>query len=182
MKRILVIFTVVVLATISQSCFANDTIGAQAAGGIEFKKTNDISMEKEVLTISRRKVRVEYEFINITDHPITEQIYFPMPLDDLDPCYGHDGELENFALWVDGVPVKLSRTVRAVLHSGRDVTQLMRQYGLTDDEIYSPNQNSVCSEGEDKGESSETGGISHIDTELQRKWKRVREALGTNTV
>ena len=53
---------------------ANDTVGAVEAGGIEFKKTDEISMEKEVLTISSNLVRVEYEFLNKTTHPTLGRI------------------------------------------------------------------------------------------------------------
>lgn len=137
MKRIVMISLLCQSFLNSNCVFANDTIGAVGAGGIEFKKTDDISMEKEVLTISRDLVRVEYDFVNKTDHPVQERILFPMPFFGFD--YGcsptHSGQLENFKVWVNGSSVKTSRTARARLSSGKDVTALLKNMGFTDEDI-----------------------------------------------
>ncbi len=131
---------------------ANDTVGAQGAGGIEFKKTDDISMEKEVLTISHSRVTVEYEFLNRTSHPITERIYFPMPSygpDEARCNSGHGGgPLEGFVVTVDGKQIETSRTVRAVLPSGEDVTARLKKHGLSDQDIADYNGIDVLCEGE----------------------------------
>lgn len=130
-------FFFVLLIAITQNVMANDSIGYLGAGGIVFKKSEDISMEKETLTVSRHLVRVEYEFFNKTDKSIKETITFPMPFYGFD--YGceskHSGPLQQFKVWVDGVKVDTSRTVRARLSDGRDVTDNLRKLGFTDDDI-----------------------------------------------
>lgn len=138
---------VVSLITLSPNGFANDSIFAFGAGGIEFKKTDDISMEKEVLTISDHKVRVEYVFLNTTTHPVKEKIVFPMPplvlgCDRLIRSY--DGNLQDFKLWVNDQRVETSRTLRAVLPSGEDVTNRLRKLGLSDNSIVNYNGYSPC--------------------------------------
>lgn len=132
MRQVLV-FVVLLLAN---ACSANDSIGYLGAGGIEFKKTADISMEMEVLTISRNLVRVEYEFLNTSSTPIKETIIFPMPFYGFDEGCSpeHSGQLEGFKLWVDGVRQGTTRTVRARLH-GTDVTNRLRELGFSDQDI-----------------------------------------------
>ena len=44
----------------------NDSAASTAVGGIQLRREQDISMEKERLTISETKVTVEYEFLNQT--------------------------------------------------------------------------------------------------------------------
>ncbi|OIQ94152.1 hypothetical protein GALL_238810 [mine drainage metagenome] len=132
MNRILP-FVLLLLAT---HCLANDSIGYLGAGGIEFKKSEDISMEKEILTVSRNLIRVEYEFLNTTSKPIKETIFFPMPFYGFD--FGcspeHSGKLEEFKVWADGVKLSPSRTVRARL-KGKDVTFRLHELGFTDEDI-----------------------------------------------
>jgi len=134
MLRLAVLFAFFVL---SQTCIANDGIGMVSAGGIEFKKTNNISMEKEVLSISVEKIRIDYEFLNTTDSPIRETVLFPMPLYRFDygvsPAYS--GELQNFKVWINGVQFAPSHKVVAKLDNGRDVTEILKNSGLKDNDI-----------------------------------------------
>jgi hypothetical protein len=58
---------------------ANDSAASTAAGGIQLRREANISMEKERLTISQDKVKVEYEFLNQTDNDITTEVAFPIP-------------------------------------------------------------------------------------------------------
>lgn len=121
---------------LANNCEANDSIGYLGAGGIEFKKTKDISMEKEVLTISRKLIRVEYEFLNTTSKPIKETIVFPMPFYAFD--FGcspeHSGTLEGFKVWVNGTIQVASRTVRARLKD-KDVTNRLKELGFANEDI-----------------------------------------------
>ncbi len=132
MKYVLLLVSLLV----ATSCFANDSIGYLGAGGIEFKKTADISMEREVLTISRNLIRVEYEFLNTSSAPIKEVVIFPMPFYGFDAGCSpqHSGQLEGFKLWVDGVQQGTLRTVRARLEN-KDVTSRLRVLGFTDEDI-----------------------------------------------
>lgn len=125
------------LSVSANDCAANDGIGAIGLGGVQFRKTEDISMEKEVLTISVDKVRVEYEFFNKTDKPIHETILFPMPFYKFDfgcsPEYS--GQLQQFKVWVNDKQLIPFRTVTAKLADGQDVTTRLRKIGLTDEDI-----------------------------------------------
>jgi len=131
--KLIWIFLIFLLAS---NCEANDSIGYLGAGGIEFKKTEDISMEKEVLTISRKLIRVEYEFLNTTSKQIKETIIFPMPFYGFD--FGcspeHSGRLEGFKVWVNGEIQATSRTVRARLKE-KDVTSRLKELGFADEDI-----------------------------------------------
>ncbi|MDH4284407.1 MAG: DUF4424 domain-containing protein [Gallionellaceae bacterium] len=119
------------------NCFANDSIGAIGVGGIEFKKTDEISMEKEVLTIGVDKVRVEYDFLNKTDKTISETVLFPMPLYDFD--YGcspeYSGQLQQFRVQINNQDVYPDKTIIAKLKDGTDVTAKLRKIGLDDKDI-----------------------------------------------
>ncbi|MBU0622381.1 MAG: DUF4424 domain-containing protein [Gammaproteobacteria bacterium] len=132
MKYVLLFISLLV----ANPCVANDSIGYLGAGGVEFKKTADISMDKEVLTISRNLIRVEYEFLNTSSVPTKETIIFPMPFYGFDEGCSpqHSGQLEGFKLWVDGIPQGTSRTVRAMLND-KDVTNRLRELGFADQDI-----------------------------------------------
>lgn len=124
------------LLLFTSHCLSNDSIGYLGAGGIEFKKTEDISMEEEVLTISRNLIRVEYEFLNRSPKPIKETIIFPMPFYGFDEgCSSqHSGELEEFKVWVNTQKLSPSRAAQARL-GDRDVTNRLKELGFTDEDI-----------------------------------------------
>jgi hypothetical protein len=119
---------------------ANDAIGAVGAGGIVLRKTDAISMKKEVLTVGYRRITVDYEFVNESGADVEETIIFPMPaypasIQVSDTYYGQPND---FSVAVDGKPVQ-TRTVLAALHDGVDVTAQLRKAGLSDAQIaYGP--------------------------------------------
>jgi hypothetical protein len=152
MKRIILVVLVCLGFLMSDCVIANDSIGALGLGGIEFKKTKDISMEKETLTISNDQVRVEYEFINNTDKPIRETVVFPMPVYNYykafcQPSPEYMGSVQDFKVWVDGKQLMPSLTVRARIQqhadAGKqeiitgyiDVTDRLKKLGFTDEDI-----------------------------------------------
>lgn len=130
------LFSFVLLLSISNVSSANDSIGAIGAGGIEFTKTKDISMEKEILSIYADRVRVEYEFINRSSRLIKERILFPMPFYSFDPGCSptYTGDLQLFRVWVNGEETETEKVVRARL-SGKDVTSELKQAGFDDEDI-----------------------------------------------
>ncbi|WP_085784524.1 DUF4424 family protein [Candidatus Nucleicultrix amoebiphila] len=73
-------FTVIGLGVLSYPARANDTSATVAGGGIHFKKSADISMDKEVLKISVDKIDIRYVFFNHADKEVHELIAFPLPL------------------------------------------------------------------------------------------------------
>jgi hypothetical protein len=59
--------------------YANDTTAELAAGGLQFTRTDSISMEEETLYISPKQVRVDYVFRNTSDKAVDTYVAFPMP-------------------------------------------------------------------------------------------------------
>ncbi|PYS56699.1 MAG: hypothetical protein DMF76_24235 [Acidobacteria bacterium] len=76
--------------------------------------TATISMEKERLSISEKKVTVEYEFLNNTDKDVTTEIAFPVPPYDetyLDASFNK--RIDDFRVWVEGRETKFQTEVKA---------------------------------------------------------------------
>lgn len=157
-----------VFLLLANDCVANDSIGYLGAGGIEFKKTEEISMEKEVLTISRKLIRVEYEFLNTTSRPIKETIFFPMPFYAFNEgCSDqHSGELDKFRLWVNGKPQGTLRKAQARL-KGKDVTSRLKALGLTDEDI--TEYRGIVKSCYSSGYPPSTGNIAKIMTILRNE-------------
>ena len=115
---------------------ANDGIGAVAAGGIVFGKTDAVAMKKEVLNVGHDRITVDYEFLNESRADVEETIVFPMPPY---PAMGkarnaYYGQPARFTVTVDGQPVPMRTVVRA-LHGGRDVTAQLVKAGLSEAQI-----------------------------------------------
>ncbi len=119
---------------------ANDGFGALGAGGIIIGKTDDIAMAKEVLDISYDKIKVDYEFVNESNHDITETIVFPIPpylVGDPNPYPYYRGSLPNFNVTVNGKAVNFQTKVRAVMgyRKETDITRKLRDMGFSDYDI-----------------------------------------------
>lgn len=69
---------IIALLSCSSLVHANDSEAVLSGGRLEFKKTNDIAMLSEDLTLSARKVQVNYTFRNESDQDIEELIAFPI--------------------------------------------------------------------------------------------------------
>jgi len=111
--------------------FGNDSAAEAAAGGIQLRKESRISMEKERLTISLKKVSVKYEFLNTTDQDIVTEVAFPMPPYEYvvtGTWYGA-WNFTNFRVWVDGREIKYETEARAKLHNS-DYTDLLQRVGV----------------------------------------------------
>ena len=109
---------------------ANDSAASTGAGGIQLRREANVSMEKEVLTISEAKVTVEYEFLNESDQDITTDVAFPIP------PYGNGfvdaagrRDFNDFHLWIEGKPLKYETEVRADLN-GKDQTEVLKKLGI----------------------------------------------------
>jgi len=107
---------------------ADDSAASVAVGGIQLRREANISMEKEVLTISEAKVTVEYEFLNDSDRDITTAVAFPVPPyaeSPVEATYPFD----DFRLWVEGKEIKYQIDARAKLN-GKDYTDSLKRLGI----------------------------------------------------
>jgi hypothetical protein len=107
---------------------ANDSAAEVAAGGIQLRKEARISMEKERLTISLKKVTVECEFLNTSDEDITTEVAFPLPPYKFD-LEGQRPDFSDFRVWVDGQEVKYQTQVRAEI-KGANYAHLLNSLGI----------------------------------------------------
>ncbi len=121
---------------------ANDSIVAIGVGGIEFKKTDTISLEKESLFLSLSKVRVDYEFKSTNKADETVTVAFPMPA--LPPCGAEEegpdyecreqGRVEkiDFEVMVNGKKVQEVKNLVKVLSSdpAKDHAEIAKKYQL----------------------------------------------------
>lgn len=128
-KRSVAMVVAVFIIAIWPSARANDSAASSAAGGIQLKREPRISMAKEKLTISTKKITVEYEFINESDQDITTEVAFPIPAYEVTMSAGGIREFNDFRLWVDGAPEKYKTESRAMLN-GKDCSALLRKYGV----------------------------------------------------
>jgi hypothetical protein len=108
---------------------SNDSAASSAAGGVQLKREPRISMAKEKLTISMKKVVVEYEFVNESDQDITTEVAFPVPPYKQNMSPQGDRTFRDFRLWVDGVPEKYKTEARGMLKE-KDCSALLRKYGI----------------------------------------------------
>lgn len=120
----------IVLSSLARIASANDAAASTAAGGIQLRREARISMEKERLFISEKKITVEYEFLNETDQDITTEVAFPVPPydNDFSGAGGWRG-IDDFRVWVDGLAVKYQIEAKATLR-GNDVSIRLRQLGI----------------------------------------------------
>jgi hypothetical protein len=114
------------------------SVAANPAGGLEWKREQRVSMEKERLTISLEKVTVEFEFLNDSDQDVTAQVGFPIPpyvFEYLYPAYyeWHENspkwQFNDFVVWVDGKQVKHQIEERAFV-DGVEHTEILNKFGI----------------------------------------------------
>jgi hypothetical protein len=114
---------------------ANDSSIGDDNGTITFKTEPDISMDREVLTISQEKILVEYIFTNTSQKELTIPIAFPMP-----PMYfgqGEHSEINDFKLLVNGKRVKTARKLVVLLDNDQDITKEFFKLGWDVDAVAS---------------------------------------------
>jgi hypothetical protein len=105
------------LVLVSAKLPADDGAASIAVGGIvTMKREPRITMAKEVLQISFKKVIVDYDFRNDSDEDITTEVAFPVPdyENDLDRS-GRVPAFDDFQLAIDGKPAHFDVEARAFL-------------------------------------------------------------------
>lgn len=133
---------------------ANDSTGYVGAGGVEYLKNKNISMHSEDLYISKKEVRVNYEFKNLSNKDITETVLFPMPAvpSFTDSDYADtNATYDKFQVWANGKPIRPDQHVRTfmypiIIKNGEkkyaekaiDTTDIFKLCGISDAEMMSP--------------------------------------------
>ena len=126
-----------VAAATCSAAFANDSSAALGAGGIVLTQSADIRMAREDLSISRKLVRVRYEFVNESGAPITTRVAFPLPeanlavLSEADVGWPTEDAKNtvDFRVKVDGRAVAPTLEEKAFLN-GVEVTDVLRRHGI----------------------------------------------------
>ena len=150
MKKSLLL-TILCLPFIAQ---ANDSTGTVSTGGVEYIKNEHIAMQKENLFISQDKIKVEYEYRNLTDKDITETVLFPLPeviLHDYGDFAHTQSLINSFKIYANDKEIKPTTHVRAFFYETKnagneekkelvshDVTDILRACGLTEEELMEP--------------------------------------------
>lgn len=118
---------------------ANDSTARVGAGGLVLQKSDHIRMLSEHLSISVKRIEVEYRFRNESSGTIETVVAFPMPEFHWDPeqdaTWRNIGPVESFLVHVDGKPAVV-RAERKALLDGRDITAQLRRAGLNEDQIF----------------------------------------------
>lgn len=102
-----------------------------AAGGLVPTREVHLTVAKEVVRISDRKVAVEYDFRNDGPSDVAAELEFQVPAyqnqwDAMDPALQ---SFRNLKVWADGKPVEYQTEAKAEL-DGRDVTKTLRDAGI----------------------------------------------------
>lgn len=132
--------------------WANDSTGVIASGGVQYLKNKHISTHSEDLLISKHKIRVQYQFKNLSDQDITETVLFPLPKvinhEDM-PMPDQNELIDSFKIWANGKAIKPTIHVRAFMFDVKngerifpenneatfDTTELFHACGVTEQEL-----------------------------------------------
>jgi hypothetical protein len=122
-----VIFTL----SLSSHGIANDSAAERIPAGLKFKTMRDISIEKEELYISKKKIEVSYIFRNNSDKDIVTEVAFPIPnYEYVEMNVTGNPWFEDFTVIVDGEKIKYEIVARALL-KGKDFTDKLKMKGIT---------------------------------------------------
>ncbi len=110
---------------------ANDYTAEIANGGLRARQEDRVAIKKERLFISRKKIRVEYEFLNESDRDVVTEVAFPWPR----YKFGFaertfDSSMLRFSVQVDGAIVPHKTQVKAFVAGDKDITEKLIRYDL----------------------------------------------------
>ncbi|WP_374294806.1 DUF4424 family protein [Acinetobacter sp.] len=131
---------------------ANDSTGYIGTGGIQYIQNKYMQMKREDLYLSKKQIKVDYQFQNLSDRDITENILFP--LHKVQNYIEYDyadvtGLVDSFTVTSNGKKIKPQIHVRAFLPSTEaeyvedgdfqaDVTEELKSCDLNDKELMQP--------------------------------------------
>ena len=119
------------LSLLASSLSADDGATSISVGGLVATREPRITMAKEVLDISLKRVIVDYDFRNDTDAPVTTEVAFPIPAYTFDPETAdpeHAG-FDDFKLSINGKPYAFQTEIKAIV-KGKDISSLLRANGI----------------------------------------------------
>lgn len=138
--------TFAVLASLSTYGLANDSTGYVGTGGIQYLKNSQIAMQSEDLFISKKIIKVDYLYKNLSNKDVTETILFPLPRIDnfFESDFAHTEQLlKSFKIVVDGKNIKPEMHVRTFIQKDEkspliDATDEFKQCGFSEQEMLNP--------------------------------------------
>jgi hypothetical protein len=134
------------LPLISASIMANDSTGYVATGGVQYLKNKDIQMFSEDLFISKKIIKVDYQFKNLSNKDVTETVLFPLPIvENFFESDFADTEklLKSFKVQVNGKTIQPEMHVRTFIYKDEktaliDMTDSFKQCGFTEKDMLNP--------------------------------------------
>ncbi|WP_151837863.1 MULTISPECIES: DUF4424 family protein [unclassified Acinetobacter] len=144
MKNIL--FISAILIQLPSYSLANDSTGYVGTGGVAYLKNAQIAMQSEELFISKKLIKVDYLYKNLSSQDVTETILFPLPRIDnfFEADFSHtEALLKSFKIIVDGKNIKPEMHVRTFIQKDEkspliDATDLFKQCGFSQTEMLNP--------------------------------------------
>jgi hypothetical protein len=126
--QVIIFFTVLLSSYIAG---ANDSAAGIAATGIYFKEEKNISIEREDLFISEKRIEVTYLFRNHSKKDITTEIAFPIPDYKYDlsdstfrPMY------DDFTVEINGKQIEYREEIKAFVNK-TEYTKLLNDMGIS---------------------------------------------------
>lgn len=125
---------------------SNDSTGYVATGGVQYLKNKDIQMFSEDLFISKRIIKVDYQFKNLSNKDVTETILFPLPKVEnyFESDFANTEKLlKSFKVQVNGKTIQPEMHVRTFIQKDEntapiDMTESFKQCGFTEKDMLNP--------------------------------------------
>ncbi|WP_180110360.1 MULTISPECIES: DUF4424 family protein [unclassified Acinetobacter] len=126
--------------------YANDSTGYVATGGVQYLKNKDIQMFSEDLFISKKMIKVDYQFKNLSNKDVTETILFPLPKVEnfFESDFANTEKLlKSFKVQVNGKMIQPEMHVRTFIQKNEktapiDMTESFKQCGFTEKNMLNP--------------------------------------------
>jgi hypothetical protein len=110
--------------------YANDSAADITPSGIIFKTMDMISIEREDLFISEKKIEVTYEFKNHSRKEITTEIVFPVPEYEYFFDDGRIPSFDDFTVEVNNKRIDYKKEIKAILN-GKDYADVLNRMRVT---------------------------------------------------
>ncbi|WP_374663593.1 DUF4424 family protein [Acinetobacter sp.] len=125
---------------------ANDSTGYVATGGVQYLKNKNIQMLSEDLFISKKIIKVDYQFKNLSNQDVAETVLFPLPkVENFFESDFADTEklLKSFKVQVNGKSIQPEMHVRMFIQNDEksapiDMTDSFKQCGFTEKDLLNP--------------------------------------------